>query len=191
MDPIGIIFFAHDTPDLLGTAKPLVGFQKFEVALWQEFRWEEKGHLSWTNYFKALGAERVTIGEALNQMSEHTTFHVTQPFFMSSNVIPGYERSANTQADLNALMRRYRHFLFNGTVPKQQVKEIPACTCCFAKWVLSTGDFCKARIALMKQTADDEADYELPCIAEVEAELERRSAAAIEKLNTCHPCKPE
>ena len=190
LDPLGLIFFAHDTPDLLGTQKPILGFQKFEIALWQEFRWEEKGHLSWTNFFKLLGGEVVTIGEALNQSAEHTVFKVIQAMFMSSNTIPGFERQASNQADLNALMMRYKLFLFNGTIPKEKLRSIPACKCCFAKWVLSCGDFCKAKIELQKQTASDAAEYEIPSPAEQDAQLKAMSDAAIARLETCGPCRP-
>ena len=190
-DPLGLIFFAHDTPDLLGTQKPLLGFQKFEIALWQEFRWEEKGSLSWANFFRLLGGENLTIGEALNQASEHTPIKVYQPMFMSSNVIPGFERQANNQVELDALLRRYNKFLFNGTISKEEVRNVPACKCCFAKWVLSCGDLCKAMIKKQEEAANNAAKYEIPPPAAQEAQLKSMSDAAIARLQTCGPCLPK
>lgn len=80
----------------------------------------------------------VTVSRPLNTYASHLQFTPHQPHFLTCNWNALYTpRGRMTESELSMLRTRLTIYVFRHTI--RNVKDVPCCPKCFARWVISGG----------------------------------------------------
>jgi len=126
-----ILIFKCFVSQQAGSSFQLAGLPGKEVVILHEFEMSDKGvdvntlKLWW-------GGEPFGIGTSKAFSEENEDHTPTAPIFGTAPEAP-YHRN-KLQRDM--LARRICPFTFWKTIPEEEVKDIPDCPCCFAKWIV-------------------------------------------------------